>query len=62
MCPLSALRGLMVRLGGLREGRKSVLLLSEGYTNYVPPQLRSHNAEDPVDPTINPNRFQSVRG
>ena len=54
---LSALRGLMVRLGGLREGRKSVLLLSEGYTNYVPPQLRSHNAEDPVDPTINPNRF-----
>ncbi len=37
---LSALNGLMVRLGGLREGRKSVLLVSEGYTNYVPPQMR----------------------
>ena len=54
---LSALRGLMVRLGGLREGRKSVLLVSEGFSNYVPPQLRSHNAEDPVDPLINPSRF-----
>ena len=37
---LSALNGLTVRLGGLREGRKSVLLISEGYTNYVPPQMR----------------------
>ena len=42
---LSALRGLMVLLGGLREGRKSVLVVSEGYSNYVPPQLRDQNAE-----------------
>ena len=48
---LSALNGLMVRLGGLREGRKSVLLVSEGYTNYVPPQLRN------VDGQYNPYRF-----
>ena len=59
---LSALRGLMVRLGGLREGRKSVLLVSEGYSNYVPPQLRSHNAEMPVDPAINPARLDPFAG
>ena len=59
---LSALRGLMIRLGGLREGRKSVLLLSEGYSNYVPPQLRSHNAEMPVDPAINPSRLDPFAG
>lgn len=40
---LSALRGLVTWLGTLREGRKSVILVSEGYTNNVPPQLN-----DPV--------------
>ena len=38
---LSALKGLMIHLGGLRDGRKNVLLVSEGYTNYIPPQLRA---------------------
>jgi VWFA-related protein len=51
---LSALRGLMTMLGGLREGRKSVLLVTEGYTNYVPPQLRSRNADMRADPGVNP--------
>ena len=51
---LSALRGLMTMLGGLREGRKSVLLVSEGYTNYVPPQMRSQVADLRADPAINP--------
>ena len=41
---LSALKGLAIYLGGLREGRKSVIVLSEGYTNYVPPQLRDMDA------------------
>ena len=59
---LSALRGLMIRLGGLREGRKSVLLVSEGFSNYVPPQLRSHSAEMPVDPGINPARLDPFAG
>ncbi len=59
---LSALRGLMIRLGGLREGRKSVLLVSEGYSNYVPPQLRSQNADGPVDPAVNPARFDPYAG
>lgn len=43
---LTALRALMTRLGGLREGRKSVILVSEGYTNIVPPQLRNPIASE----------------
>ena len=44
---LSALEGLSVKLGGMREGRKAVILVSEGYTNYLPPQLRDPVAEMP---------------
>ncbi len=40
---LSALKGLIVHLGGLREGRKSIVLVSEGYTNSMPSQ-----AQDPI--------------
>ncbi len=42
---LSALKGLVIKLGGLREGRKALILVSEGYTNYLPPQMRSQNAQ-----------------
>ena len=42
---LSALKALAMHLGGLREGRKSVIVLSEGYSNYVPPQLRDERAD-----------------
>ena len=59
---LSALRGLMIYLGSMREGRKSVLLVSEGYSNYVPPQLRAQNASMGVDPTINPARDDPFAG
>ena len=45
---LSALRGLMTRLGGMREGRKTVIVVAEGYTDYVPPQLRGNNAQSGV--------------
>ena len=41
---LSALKALSIHLGGLREGRKSIIVLSEGYSNYVPPQLRDESA------------------
>jgi VWFA-related protein len=44
---LSAMKGLTIRLGGLREGRKAVIVVSEGYSNYVPPQLRDPIAEMP---------------
>jgi VWFA-related protein len=53
---LSALRALVTHLGGVREGRKAVILVSEGFTNVLPPQL-----DDPVAamPGVgNPNRGQ----
>jgi hypothetical protein len=40
---LTALEGLSVKLGALREGRKAVVVISEGYSALLPPQLR-----DPV--------------
>ena len=44
---LSALRALVTHMGSLREGRKAVILVSEGYTNYLPPQLRDPIASMP---------------
>lgn len=40
---LGALKGAAVRLGGMREGRKSIILVSEGFTSTLPAQLN-----DPV--------------
>lgn len=57
---LSALRGLMTRLGGLREGRKSVIVVSEGYTDYVPPQINDPIASLPG--VRNPNRNNPMLG
>jgi VWFA-related protein len=51
---LSALEGLVTHLGSIREGRKSVILVSEGYSNYLPPQLRDPIADMPG--LGNPNR------
>ncbi len=61
---LSALRGLMTRLGGMREGRKTVIVVSEGYSDYVPPQMRGANAQSGIvgrgttpmtaDPSVDP--------
>ena len=36
---LSALKGLIIKLGGLREGRKAIVLISEGFTNVLPVQM-----------------------
>ncbi len=44
---LSALEGLSVKLGSLREGRKAILLVSEGYTGLLPPQMRDEVAGVP---------------
>jgi VWFA-related protein len=44
---LSALEALVTGLGTKREGRKSVILVSEGYSNYLPPQLRDPIAAMP---------------
>jgi VWFA-related protein len=37
---LSALKALIMHMGTLKEGRKALILLSEGYTNMLPPQMR----------------------
>jgi VWFA-related protein len=44
---LSALKALVTHMGSLREGRKAVILVSEGYTNYLPPQMRDPIASMP---------------
>ncbi|MGE0864274.1 MAG: VWA domain-containing protein, partial [Vicinamibacterales bacterium] len=36
-----AIRGISTKLGSLREGRKSLILVSEGYSAMLPPQMRS---------------------
>ena len=41
---LGAIRGLCTKLGSLREGRKSLILLSEGFNATLPPQMRSNMA------------------
>ena len=45
---LSALKGLIVHMGTLKEGRKSLIVVSEGFTYMVPPQMRSPNAQMPA--------------
>lgn len=47
---LSALRALSVHLGNLREGRKSILFVSEGLTYNLPPNLSNPN--DPRAPVF----------
>ncbi|MEW6323242.1 MAG: VWA domain-containing protein [Acidobacteriota bacterium] len=44
---LSALEGLAVKLGSLRESRKALILVSEGYLAMLPPQMRDPIAEMP---------------
>lgn len=57
---LSAIKGLVVHLGGLSEKRKSVIVVSEGYTNILPPQLRDPIASLPG--YGNPNRLNPNAG
>ena len=57
---LDGLRALVTHLGGLREGRKALILVSEGYTNYVPPQLRDRDAGLPG--FGNPNQLNPLAG
>jgi VWFA-related protein len=38
----TALRGICTKMGSLREGRKSLVLISEGYNSMLPPQMRSN--------------------
>src|SRR5207249_1044622 len=57
---LSALKALVVHMGTLKEGRKALILVSEGYTNMLPPQMRNANAQFPG--SGNPNAFNPMAG
>jgi VWFA-related protein len=48
---MGALKALSVRLGSMREGRKSIIYVSEGLTAMLPPQFQRADASRPaVDP------------
>jgi VWFA-related protein len=55
---MSALKAAAVRMGGLREGRKSIIFVSEGFTASLPPQLADPVAAYPG--MNNPNRGNST--
>jgi VWFA-related protein len=57
---MSALEGLSVKLGALREGRKAIVFLSEGFTSVLPPQMRDPIASMPG--VGNPNRGNPMAG
>jgi VWFA-related protein len=44
---LSAIKALIVHMGGLKEGRKALVLVSEGYSNILPASLRDPVASMP---------------
>src|SRR5688572_18768951 len=41
---LTALKGLIIKLGGYKEGRKAIVLISEGFTNSLPVQMNDQVA------------------
>ena len=57
---LSALRSLIVHMGSLKEGRKALILVSEGYSNLPPPQMRNRDAQMPG--LGNPDAFNPRAG
>jgi VWFA-related protein len=57
---MTALRGLSVRLGSIRDGRKSIIYVSEGLQSMLPPQLRSADASQPK--IGNPAAFSPLAG
>ncbi len=64
---MSALEGLSVKLGALREGRKAIVIVSEGFTSMLPPQLRDPVASmpgmgNPEPPQSQRRRRQHQRG
>ena len=55
---LSALEAAAMRLGSLREGRKSIIFVSEGLVTILPPQMQDQNAQYPG--MNNPNRNNAM--
>ncbi len=44
---MSAIKALILRMGALKEGRKALILVSEGYNAMLPPQMRDPVAAAP---------------
>ena len=42
---LSAIKAMIIHMGGLKEGRKGLILVSEGYSGMLPPQMRNECAQ-----------------
>ena len=57
---MTALRGLSVRLGSIREGRKSIIYVSEGLQAMLPPQMRGADAS--MGKLGNPQAFNPLAG
>ena len=49
---MDALSAVSIRMGAMRQGRKSIIFVSEGFTVMLPPQLQRGNAQDPIDPAV----------
>ena len=47
---MDALSAVAVRMGAMRQGRKSIIFVSEGFTIMLPPQMQRENAQNPIDP------------
>jgi VWFA-related protein len=47
---MDALSAVAVRMGSMRQGRKSIIYVSEGLTVMLPPQMQRSNAQNPIDP------------
>jgi len=57
---LSAIKALVTHMGSLKEGRKALIVVTEGYSNTVPPQMRDPIASMPgLD---NPDRYNPTAG
>ncbi len=57
---MSAIKALIVHMGSLKEGRKALILVSEGFSYMVPPQMR--NADATMPGFGNPNAFDPFAG
>ena len=47
---MDALSAAAIRMGAMRQGRKSIIFVSEGFTVMLPPQMQRQNAQHPTDP------------
>ncbi len=56
---MGALEAAAIRMGGLREGRKSIIFVSEGLTESLPPQLNDPVAALPGIGNVNRNNSQA---